>query len=275
MAKRKKKTKSPEEIATENELLKLKMMAEFGGNFTSIDEVPPEIEQQFLKQIISFHKKHEQSKMITVYNYIGRPAYNHANDLNDKEVIRDLNKLLKLMSRKGVMLSVLSETPKREVYRFVTEELFKIEVEDIKLKGWVNQFIYEEFHPNVEYDVRSAVYYCLQSIFNKGHTFFEDYFSDDLKDSIGLSTDTDELKEKIETFWAKFNNTKLEQYDVASSTIDKEAGVANVVCNVSYKTQTEKGKRFKKETITIEFNLTRSKHMESWWDIQQIICDLL
>ncbi len=275
MAKRKKKTKSPEEIATENELLKLKMMAEFGGNFTSIDEVPPEIEQQFLKQIISFHKKHEQSKMITVYNYIGRPAYNHANDLNDKEVIRDLNKLLKLMSRKGVMLSVLSETPKREVYRFVTEELFKIEVEDIKLKGWVNQFIYEEFHPNVEYDVRSAVYYCLQSIFNKGHTFFEDYFSDDLKDSIGLSTDTDELKEKIETFWAKFNNTKLEQYDVASSAIDKEAGVANVACNVSYKTQTEKGKRFKKETITIEFNLTRSKHMESWWDIQQIICDLL
>lgn len=275
MAKRKKKTKSPEEIATENELLKLKMMAEFGGNFTTIDEVPPEVEQQFLKQIISFHKKHEQSKMITVYNYIGRPAYNHVNDLNDKEVIRDLNKLLKLMSRKGIMLSVLSETPKREVYRFVTEELFKIEVEDIKLKGWVNQFIYEEFHPNVEYDVRSAVYYCLQSIFNKGHNFFEDYFSDDLKDSIGLSTDADELKEKIETFWAKFNNTKLEQYDVASSTIDKEAGVANVVCNVSYKTQTEKGKRFKKETVTIEFNLTQSKHMESWWDIQQIICDLL
>jgi hypothetical protein len=45
MAKRKKK--SAEEIATENELLKLKMMAEFGGNFIGTDQIPPEIEHQF------------------------------------------------------------------------------------------------------------------------------------------------------------------------------------------------------------------------------------
>ena len=249
-------------------------MAEFGGSFIGTEEVPPELEQQFLKQIINFQKKHEQSKLVTVYKYIGEPAYNHVNDLSDKEVVKDLTRLQKLMARKGVVLSVLAETPRREVYRFITEELFKIEVEDIKLKGWVNQFIYEEFHPNVEYDVRSAVYYCLQTIFNKGHAFLDDYFSEDLQDSIGLSTDTDEMKEKIESFWSKFNNTKLEQYDVESSQIDKGSGIANVVCNVCYKTQSEKGKRFKKENITVEFNLRRSKHMDSWWDIQQIICNL-
>ncbi len=274
MAKRKRKIKSADDIATENELLKLKMIAEFGGSFIGDEDVPPEVEQQFLKQIISFQKKHEQSKLVTVYKYIGEPAYNHVNDLSDKEIVKDLDRLQKLMARKGVILSVLTETPRREVYRFITEELFKIQVEDIKLKGWVNQFIYEEFHPNVEYDVRSAVYQCLQTIFNKGHAFSDDYFSDDLKDSLGLSIDTDELKEKIESFWSRFNNTKLERYDVESSQIDKDSGIANVVCNVCYKTQTERGKRFKKENITVEFNLRRSKHMDSWWDIQQIICNL-
>ena len=39
MAKRKRKKKSTEELGTENELMKLKMMAEFGGNFVGSDDM--------------------------------------------------------------------------------------------------------------------------------------------------------------------------------------------------------------------------------------------
>jgi len=38
------------------------------------------------------------------------------------------------------------------IYKFITEELFDHEMDDIMLPGFVHHFIYEEFHPNHEYD---------------------------------------------------------------------------------------------------------------------------
>ena len=275
MANRKRKKKSNEELGTENELMKLKMMAEFGGDFVGSEDIPPDIENQFLKQIISFHKQHESSGLTTVYKFIGEPEYNHVNDMSDKEIAKELRILLKLMDKSGVSLSVLAETPKREVYRFITEELFKHEIENVKVKGWINQFVYEEFHPNPEYDVRNAVFYCLQSIFNKGSVLFDDHYSEEMKDGIGLSLDIEDFKEKISSFWSGFHNVKLDQYDFTKVEIDQEAGTAHAICNVSYKTQPAKGKRFKLEELTAEFFLVRSKFMDSWWEISRVICDVL
>ena len=160
------------------------------------------------------------------------------------------------------------------MYRFVTEELFKHEIEDVKVRGWVHQFIYEEFHPNPEYDVRSATFYGLQAIFDKGIIFFDDNYSEEMKDSIGLSMEPDELREKIEEFWNRFNNIKMDGYVCEKIEIDNEAGTANLVYNVTYKTQTEKGRKYKKENTAVEFNLVRSKFSDSWWEIKQVITDL-
>ena len=275
MAKKKRKKKSTGELGTENELMKLKMMAEFGGNFIGSEDIPPEVENQFLKQIINFHKQHESSHLITVHKFIGEPGYNHVNDMSDKQVEKELKRLLKIMEKSGVSLSVLAETPKREVYRFVTEELFKHEIEDVKVKGWINQFIYEEFHPNPDYDVKNAVYYCLQSIFNKSNAIFEDHLSEEMKDSIGLSMEVEDFRERIENFWSQFFSVKLEQYDFVKVELDKTAGVAHIVCNISYKTQSEKGKRYKPETTTVEINLEKSKFMDSWWEVKQFICEVI
>jgi hypothetical protein len=275
MAKRKRKKKSADELGTENELMKLKMMAEFGGNFMGSEDIPPEVENQFLKQIISFHKQHENSKITTVYSFIGEPEYNHVNDMNDKEVARELKRLLKIMEKNGVSLSVLAETPKREIYRFLTEELFKHEIEDVKVKGWMNQFIYEEFHPNPEYDVRNAVTACVQSIFNKGHVFFDEHYSEDMKDSLGLSIDLDDFRGRIENFWSKSNNVKLDHFNFNKVEIDKEKGTGYAECQVVYKTQNSKGKRFKTENASVEFFLEKSKYVDSWWEIKQVISDLL
>ena len=275
MAKRKRRKKSDQELGTENELMKLKMMAEFGGDFVGSDDIPPDVENQFLKQIISFHKQHESSGLTTVYQFIGEPEYNHVNDMSDKEVAKELKRLTNLMDKSGVSLSVLADTPKREIYRFITEELFKHEIENVKVKGWVNQFIYEEFHPNPEYDVRNAVFYCLQSIFNKGTALYDDHYSEEMKDAIGLSMDIEDFKEKIETFWSGFQQVKLAQYDFTKVEIDHENGLAQAMCNVTYKTQAAKGKRFKTEEVTAEFYLVRSKFMDSWWEISWVVCEVL
>jgi hypothetical protein len=271
---KKRKGKSADELSTENELMKLKMMAEFGGDFAGSDDIPPDIENQFLKQIINFHKQHDNSKTTTVYKFIGEPEYNHVKDLSDTEVEKELKHLLKLMSKKRIALSALAETPKREIYRFITEELFKHEIEDVKLKGWVSQFIYEDFHPNQEYDVRNAVFYLLQSIFNKESAIFEENFSDDMKDTLGLSIDVEEFIERVNNFKQEWNNLKLEKYDLSAVEIDKDLGTANIECKVTYKTQQKKGNRFKTQTASLEIFLEKSKHSDAWWEVKRVVSDL-
>ncbi|HWB62805.1 MAG TPA: hypothetical protein VG603_04785 [Chitinophagales bacterium] len=274
MAKKRQKKKTKEDIGTENELMKLKMMAEFGGNFMGSEDIPPEVENQFLKQIINFHKLHENASTTSVYKFIGEPEYNHVNDLSDREVKPELKRLMKLMAKNGVSLSVLADTPEREIYRFVTEELFKHEIENVKMKGWTNQFIYEEFHPNAKYDVQNAVRTALQFIFTKKGNFFDEYFSEEMKDALGLSLDLEDFKGRVDVFQSSFNDIQFVEVEFDRTDIDKENGYAHAACTVTYKIQKQKGRRFKNESIEVEFNLQRSSYMESWWEIYQVITDL-
>ena len=266
--------KDPDDLSTENELMKLKMMAEFGGDFMGSDEIPPEIENLFLKQIRSFHKKHNKAQLTTVYKYIGQPEYNHVNDLSAKEIEKELTRLLKIMAKKGVGLAALSDTPPRELYRFIVEELFKKEIEDVKMKGWVNQFIYEDFYPNPDYDVKSAAQSCIQAMFDFENVIFPDLFSEEMKDHIGLSIDSEDVFAKVQEFKQQFTQLKLQKINIVQYDLDKEAGTANLIANVSYNTQVQKGKRLKLELTQIELNLVRDEKIGMWWLVNQVICDL-
>lgn len=274
MAKRKKNKRSEDELNSENEFLKLKMMAEFGGDFVGSEDIPPAVENQFLKQIMNFHKQHDQTKLISVYKFIGEPEYNHVNDLSDREVRKELRRLMKIMKRHRVGLDVLAPTPDREVYRFITEELFKQEIEDIKIKGWINQFIYEEFHPNAEYDIKNAVHFALLSLFDSQTNFVQDHFSEEMKDSLGLSTDPEELREKVKDFQSQFYSMVLVNYDFVNIEIDKENGTAYANCSVTFKTQKEKGKRSKRDIVSIEFYLNKTDFSANWWEINRVVCEL-
>lgn len=274
VAKRKKNKKSTDEINSENEFLKLKMMAEFGGDFVGNEDIPPAVENQFLKQIMNFHKQHEQSKLVSVYKYIGEPEYNHVNDLGDKEIRKELRRLKKIMLKHRVGLDVLAPTPEREIYRFITEELFKQEIEDIKIKGWINQFIYEEFHPNADYDVKNAVHSVILSLFDARSNFLEDHFSEEMKDSLGLSTDPEELREKAKAFHSNFYDVVLVNYDFLTVEINKEEGTAYVHCDVTFKVQKEKGKRSKREVESVEFYLNKADFSNNWWEVNRVVSEL-
>ena len=57
-----------------------------------------------------------------------------------------------------------------------------------------------EFHPNPEYDVKNAVFYCVQAIFNKGTALFDEHYSEEMKDSLGLSLDMEDFRGKIYSY---------------------------------------------------------------------------
>lgn len=272
--KRQKKEKSAEELQAENEFLKLKLMAEFGGDFGTEEGIPPQIENAFLKQIQSFHKHHGNAETTTVYKFIGEPEYNHVHDMSERQIKAALRKLQKQMKKHGVELDVLAPTPDREIYRFITEELFKHQIEGLRMKGWTTRFIYEEFHPNAEFDVKTVVHNALMSMFDAQAPFMHDYFAEEMKDHLGLSTDAEELHQKVEEFKTQYNDVLLVSYDYIKMEVDKEASTAYVVLDVHYKTQKEKGRRSKRELTAVEMYLECSNLLPNWWEVSRVQCEL-
>lgn len=159
----------PEEnLRIENEILKLKMMAERGAMFGgSMEEIPPEIEAQFLKNVEAFENSWDNAKLVSVYEYIGEPAYKKAHELDPHNTKAELLSLLELMSSKNVVLDVLEEYEPSVIYQFITEELFLAEISDISLPGYTYHFIYEEFHPNHEADIGNLAQQFIDHWFEK------------------------------------------------------------------------------------------------------------
>ena len=272
MAKRKKKT-GPE-LTTENELLKLKMMAEFGGDFAGSENLPPEVEHAFLKQINRFHQLHDKAGLIKIYDFIGEPLYNHVHDLSDKEVPKELKKLLKMLAKKGIIVDTLSGVSDREMYRFVTEEIFKQEIQNIRMPNWTIHLIYEEFHPSDEFDIKNQVGHALAFIFDKAFITADFVFTEEMKSDIGLSMDKEELIEKVDTFKLGYNQLQFTGAEFRHIQIDPETKTAQVMVVAEYRSQTQKGRRFKTETSEVHMSLVREQDTQMWM-VSQLICDKL
>ena len=75
-------------VRIENEFLKIKLKAQYGDAFKmgSIAEMPPELENQFLKNIIAFELAYEKAEYTTVYEKIGKPSYSPKEDLKEEEI---------------------------------------------------------------------------------------------------------------------------------------------------------------------------------------------
>lgn len=59
-----------------------------------------------------------------------------------------------ILYEKNMKVNVLYDVEDREVYRFITEELMAVEIDEMHVAGMYSNFIYEEFHPNDREDAR-------------------------------------------------------------------------------------------------------------------------
>jgi hypothetical protein len=268
MAKRRKKTGV--ELTTENELLKLKMMAEFGGDFAGSEHLPPEVEHVFLKQINKFHQLHEKAGMVRIYDFIGAPLYNHVHDLSDKEIKKELKKILALLRKKGIVVETLSGIGDKEMYRFVTEEIFKQEIQNIRMPNWTIHMLYEEFHPSDEFDIKNQCGTAMAFLFDKSFITADFVFMDEMKSSIGLGIEKEELIEKIDTFKLGYNQMMFVGAEFKSLEIDSENNTARVSAMAEFRTQTQKGKRFKPQTAEVHFTLVKEPNTQ-YWMVEQMV----
>lgn len=157
-----------EKLRLENEILKLKMQAEFGAMFgeTSPD-MSPEMEHAFLKNVMQFEQEWMNRKIITVYELVGKPSFKPMAELNDDEVKQETRRLLEHMAAHKVVLEAKGRYTAEVIYQFITEELFHHETDDMRASGMTKHFSYEEFHPNHRLDIEEGTHEFLKNWFEQ------------------------------------------------------------------------------------------------------------
>lgn len=132
-------------------------MLEHGAIITGPSDtnaVHPMIENEFLNSVEAFESSFRNAKPILLYDFIERPDFIPVTDIPDSQVCVELDKIMNILNNKGIQLDTLCDVEEREIYRFVTEELFVHEMDNVRIPGMMTCFIYEEFHHNHEYDLR-------------------------------------------------------------------------------------------------------------------------
>ena len=144
-----------ENLRMENELLRLKFIAEFGGDSHSTGNLDPALENQFLKHVMAFEQGYANTKRVKIFDLLGKPAFKPVAELNDAEVDSALGEVTDLLARHNIAIDFEGTYDSRTKYSFITEELFDQETDDGKIPGMVTHFSYEEFHPNHKLDIEN------------------------------------------------------------------------------------------------------------------------
>jgi hypothetical protein len=206
-----------ENIKMENEFLKIKLKARYGDAFfmQSNGDLPPEIENQFLKNMMAFEDAHANASFTTVYECIGKPDYKPASNLNDTEIAMELERVNTILAEHNMALDICDGPyPDRLIYTFITEELFAHETETGGIKGMGCHFIYEEFHPNHKAEITKCTHQFLQHWFTRN---FDEYSTEVSRDIItfdGRQMSKEELLDKMQLFFNAFQQFKDDAYNI-------------------------------------------------------------
>jgi hypothetical protein len=205
-----------ETLKNENEFLKMKMTLESGARFGSMSEegLPPEIENQFLKNIMAFEKQAQEMKIIKIFDKIERPShFKPVSEISDDDIDNAWKILYAHLNKYGIELSFLSpKVTTRELYRFTIEELFDHEMDDMDLPGTMSCFTYDEFHPDHEYEnKRTSIEDVIDHIFeNEPFQWMHHFRKENLRLNEHFLLIQDEFKNLVNRFKEAYVAMELE-----------------------------------------------------------------
>ncbi|MBL7128777.1 MAG: hypothetical protein ISS16_07305 [Ignavibacteria bacterium] len=116
------------------------------------DNFEVEDDREFLKEVKKFEKQHEGSRIVNVYKLIGKPSFKKFTELDKDTLKTEYQKFLTLLDTLNIIVHFKNDYPLKEKYRFITEEIFYQDAEDVKGTNLHVNFIYEDFHPEMDED---------------------------------------------------------------------------------------------------------------------------
>lgn len=231
-----------DELRAENNLLKLKLGLEHGMKMAGTGNLSPDVENQWLKSVYAFEQQYKDAKPVKVYDHIGRPAFMKCDQLSVIEISSERQRLQSIMAENGVELDCICEYDDATIYRFITEELFEHEMEDIRIAGMIFHFIYEEFHPNHDYDLRRDTTRFIRALF--GRQWNTEYDGIMLNSTItfsGKQYDRIAMASIIQAFQEAHAFFRVKSVDVTEVSFDTTSGKAMVRAQFSVASRMKHG----------------------------------
>ena len=213
----------------ENEFLKLKLTAESGAVISSTN-LPPLVENEWLKYIMAYEEAAKEKRMIKVFDRLERPAFSL--NVSEENLSAELDRLLDHMHRHRIEVCTLCEVEDRELYRFIVEELFEEDMADIHHEKAVTTFTYEEFHPNHPYDIGNRIDDFMQTLLKKDIGLYSWVFSSEFISSNGMALTEAEVTRYLNDFFDRYASIKISESELKQLHIDDNHAIQNLFIKI-------------------------------------------
>jgi hypothetical protein len=258
-----------DKLSIENEIMKIKLQMQFGDDFVmkSNGSLPPEIENQFLKQIMAYEDNHKNVEEVTVFERIGEPDFKKVAELKSDQLSKELIRLNELMESKGIMLNIC-DGPYEDavIYQFITEELFLETVEKEFVENSICNFIYEEFHVNDKAEITKNTVEFMEHWFTREFTEHSYELANPMITADGKVIPLPEVFKKISLFFEAFEDFKNHKFMIGEVSFElhgDDGGMGHAEGLVKYDAVLDNGE-------VVHFEGGYKLYMQrqgNWWDI--------
>jgi len=253
-----------EDLHMENQLMKIQIEDFLGGQIMGGNELelPAEIENLFLKNILEFEKQSKNIKRVKIVELIGKHTFKPAEELNPKQLKTALSKAFALLEKNNIHLDFLAEYNDEIKYKFIAEELINEEAQMMNMPGMIMHFIYEEFHPNSDFDIRNRIKHFLFTLFENQEG--ENNYQFSCNEEFRLNNEyisLNELKVKANQLHLIHDVESINDYNLKQILFNKENKKAKVLGNLEIKTEGSKAK------TKIPITFYAQHNTDDWWEL--------
>ena len=140
--------KKDQQLKLENELLKIRLLAETGAVVHIDSDASPEMEHAFLQMVLSIESSYPLKKT-TVHSFIGKPELPAIDQfITEQDCAVEVEKLLQVLDMNSIDVVFREDLSWREMLRFLVQDLMPEPIDDIRMPQLRALFFYETFHPD-------------------------------------------------------------------------------------------------------------------------------
>ncbi len=204
-------SEDPEEhLKIENEILKIKLKVQYGDGFQMFGDgkdIPPSVENQFLKSMLQFEENFANAEFVTIKEKLGNQQYNIIQNGTKLEYETAVNTFLEQLRVHNIDMEFLYKPINYEkVYSFLIGDFLHKEIEKNMPEEAFCNFIYEEFFPNYEEDLKSLTHQIIMAWVTKNIEPIKDNIDKELLDTKGNRYTEEQVVGKINNFFEAFDH---------------------------------------------------------------------
>jgi hypothetical protein len=219
-----------EEQRIENELKALDLELTFGAHTHISGDAPPEIINEWLGNVKRYEEQYANAPKVPVIEFIGKPDIKPADALTEQNLEPEIERLLKLLEEKCVLIDRPEHLSPQRYYRFLSEEFMQHPMTNHSAPGMMHFFNYDEFHHDGPEFIKDHVSDFLLGLLNLDHDFEGLWLSENCRDDHDVRS-KEEVRRRCNTFRAMHQELKPlafqpEKAEVHSGTMYLFFGIA-------------------------------------------------